>query len=120
MTRNVNPKWIWLDPARYPEYQTTFYHASSKKDGFSFAIADFRRQYAFDKRAVRLEMDVCGDTAFRLWVNDRYVGSGPVCVGGDYDGKVRIPPLEDGSNGATMPYVYTNRYFFIILFNRFF
>ena len=108
---NPHAKWIWLDPALYPQFQKTFCHASSgdKKD-CSFVIVDFKKTYPFAKKAVRLTMDVCADTAFRLWINDRYIGSGPVSAGGDYDGRLRTPPQGDGSGGAVMPYTYTNHY----------
>lgn len=77
-------KWIWLNQQDYPEIQTTFCTQFCDKDGYSYAVADFFRTYTFQKRVIKANITVSGDTKFRLWVNGDFAVTGPVCPGGDY------------------------------------
>lgn len=79
-----NAKWIWLGKAKHPDLQTappTYYCDRDGYDGY--CVAEFTRDYRFDLPAKKLNIDICADTSYRLWINGAYVGSGPVYSGGD-------------------------------------
>jgi len=98
LTENLmNEKWIWLDRSIYPQYQNTYYTTFADKTGFNFCVAEFKNKYKLAKKAVTANIEVCGDTKFRLWINKRYVGSGPVCPGGDYGNKLPMPNYYSSS-----------------------
>lgn len=52
-------------------------------------MAEFRRAFSLPAKGCRVKVDVCADTRFQLYVNDEFIGAGPLCPGGDYD--FRIP-----------------------------
>lgn len=66
---NPEAKWIWLD---------TKLHTDEK----AYCVAEISRAYRLMKNAVSLKIDVCADTAYKLWINGKYTGTGPV-FGGD-------------------------------------
>lgn len=77
-------KWIWLNETLHPDLQTspyTDYCDRSLYDGY--CVAEIARAYRLMKTAVRLKIDISADTVYRLWVNGKYVGAGPVYSGGD-------------------------------------
>lgn len=88
--------WIWLDKNTYPKEQKSFQTLFSKEKT-AFRIAEFTKKYKFTKKAVKAEIEVSGDTKFWLYLNNEFVGLGPVCHGGDY-------------GGCSMPYHYYNYY----------
>ena len=90
--------WIWVDDAVYPNEQTTFLCHASDRTNHNYAVAEFTHTFAYDKPVDSVRLTVCGDTSFRLWLNEQFVGAGPVCGGGDF--------LED----RPLPKVYHNTY----------
>ena len=83
-----NAKWIWLDPAVYPDCQTS---AISVFDGVNmnrkFSVAEFLKTAEFKKTVKTARIEVSGDVRFFLYVNNKFIGLGPVCPGGDYGAK---------------------------------
>lgn len=79
-------KWIWLPRERYPAYRTTVFHpfVADKEDEKTYTVADFRRTYTFDKKVRSARLRFSADTTFRLWLNDTFLSSGPVSIGGDF------------------------------------
>lgn len=66
-------KWIWLNGTEIPREE-------------DFYVAEFCRQYKFDKELRSVTLNVTADTFFHLWLNESTLGRGPHCPGGDYDG----------------------------------
>ncbi len=66
-------KWIWLNENDFFEY--------SSKD--NFCILEFRRQYIAEQDTP-LTIKVCASARYALFVNDKFVGRGPVSAGLDY------------------------------------
>lgn len=88
-------QWIWLPEDRYPDYQRCKYSFFSKKeentDGFfradaneGYCVAEFRREYKFDKKISLVKLRTSGDTYFDLSVNGCMTVTGPVTVEGDF------------------------------------
>ena len=80
--------WIWLDSERYPDSQTTFYsgfhRCNPQNDDGNYTVAEFTKQYCFQKRIISALLHFSADTEFRLYCNDQFIATGPVPVGGDY------------------------------------
>ena len=68
-------------------YQTMF----SDKTGFEFCAAEFKRNYKFDKKILKLKVEVCADTKYELNINGEPMGTGPICRGGDYGYEKSLP-----------------------------
>lgn len=81
---NLPEKWIWLPEKLYPEYQKCPYSAFDKKFDETYCVAEFKRNYSFDKRVVSAQLRFCGDTAFSLFLNDEILATGPATVEGDF------------------------------------
>ena len=91
-------KWIWLPAERYPENQTCELSFTRDTGSKSFCVAQFRRDYAFEKEISKVLLNTGGDTAFKLFLNGRHIENGPVCAGGDW--------IDIGK----LPFYYTQRY----------
>lgn len=77
-------KWIWLDGAVYPEYQLADYSGHFETRTHRYAVAEFSRRYAFEKKIVSAALRFSGDTKFQLFLNGECIATGPVSVGGDF------------------------------------
>ncbi len=82
-------KWIWLPADKYPKFQLTDYSAFENNHEESYCVAEFQKKYAFDQKVVRAHLRFCGDTEFRLCLNDKLLATGPVTVEGDFLGNNR-------------------------------
>ena len=90
--------WIWLREDLFPQLQNTFLCHASKKEGFTYGMAEFQKHITLKKPGRKAEIQVSGDTFFRFWLNGEFVGKGPVCGGGDF--------IDSG----TLPHYYANHY----------
>lgn len=83
---NMN-NWIWLSEKLYPNNQSTV--CTSFADGTSkiqsYCVAEFKKDYEADAEIKHLNIKISADTFFRLFINDEFIGEGPVCAGGDYE-----------------------------------
>ncbi len=77
-------KWIWLPKNLYPNHQQTAYSAFCADDGTPYAVAEFKKDYSFDEKIIKARLTFSADTLFVLYLNDKVLSTGPVCVGGDY------------------------------------
>lgn len=85
-------KWIWIDKETYPGYQEGYYTCfSDKKEEIPYFAAEFCRKYEFGEKVTEIRMDICADTKYHLYLNGEFVGTGPVCPGGDYGFDGRMP-----------------------------
>ncbi len=80
----MSDRWIWLPKSLYPDNQNTRFNALSGGPEDTFAVAAFRKEYRFDKKAASVRLRFSGDTLFRLWCGDEFIASGPPAVGGDF------------------------------------
>jgi len=85
-------KWIWLSEKEYPTSQTTAHSRFDGKSAGNYTVAEFKKKYCFDKKAVSVRLVFSGDTEFRLFCNNEFVATGPASVGGDFIGNERITP----------------------------
>ena len=83
--------WIWLNPEQYPALQTTRCTTFAAPKDAPFAMAEFRKEIMLRERPVRVTLTVSGDTKYWLWVEERFLGMGPVCAGGDYGNTQPMP-----------------------------
>ena len=83
--RNIE-KWIWLPAVQYPNNQTTVYSPYDKHADGNYTVADFKREYKFDKIIRSAKLRFSGDTEYQLFCNGEILATGPVSVGGDFLG----------------------------------
>ena len=84
-------KWIWLNKKDYPNIQrTTTWFAKDYAD-FSCRFAEFKKGFHFDKKIEKIVVEVSADVKYFLYVNDKYIGVGPVTPGGDYNSALPMP-----------------------------
>lgn len=79
-------KWIWLDEARYKDYRNTVFSGFSdkKEECGNYAVAEFFKEYKFEKEVDKINLFVSGDTEFCLYINGKAAITGPIPVGGDF------------------------------------
>ncbi len=91
-------KCIWLNKEKYCRYMKSYQTMFSDKTGFEFCIAEFERNYNFDKKVLKIKLEVCADTKYELRINGETVGTGPIYRGGDYGYE------------KSLPYTYSDEY----------
>ena len=61
--------WIWLPTDKYPDRQTCCYSdLESDKSGL-FTVAEFKKDYSFEKKIKSAKLRFSADTALQLYVN---------------------------------------------------
>ena len=86
--------WLWLDPVRHPDRVKAPCTEFQLKDDDLFTLAEFTKTVSLPRtgRPHRLTVDaIFADTKFRLTVNGRYIGTGPVAAGGDWGNTLPMP-----------------------------
>ncbi len=78
--------WIWLPASEYPDSQSTVFSALTETSGGNYSVAEFQKRYTFERPVRRARLRVSADTAFRLYLNDQAIVTGPPSVGGDFIG----------------------------------
>lgn len=85
---NNKEQWIWLDGNLYPENSTTVYSAFSAEDekqkNGNYCVAEFKKDFVFQKTVKSAKLCFSADTAFRLYLNGDFLATGPIPVGGDF------------------------------------
>ena len=76
--------WIWLDPELYPERQTARYTGVWAAECDDGTVVEFSREYILDKDIESLRVTYSSDATSQLYVNDSFIGTGPVNIGGDF------------------------------------
>ena len=92
-------EWIWLDEARYRQFQRAAYTAFC--DGQNFCVACFSRAFTAPEGCDGVRLWVGADTRYRLYVDGSVKMCGPACVGGDW-GRTRPLP-QRYMDGLTLP-----------------
>ena len=99
----MNGKWIWLPKDRYPEYQECDWNSFEHKEDHLFTVAEFEQKYEWNKKAVQVSVRFSGDTDVQLFCNHILIGTGPVCVGGDFIGNEGPRPEYYASEAVMNP-----------------
>ena len=76
--------WIWLDPALYPERQTARYTGVWEAECDNGTVVEFTREYDFGRDVESVRLIYSSDATSQLYINDRFIGTGPVNIGGDF------------------------------------
>lgn len=79
-------KWIWLPADKYPNYQTSKYSFFCEDVKETYSVAEFKKEYRFEKVVACVALRFCGDTEFQLFCNDKILATGPITVEGDFIG----------------------------------
>lgn len=95
--------WIWLPTSIYPDAQTTRFDALSENENFNFAVAEFKKSYAFEKPISSVTARFSADTEFQLFCNGNVIATGPSALGGDFLG-----------NGKAREWYYSNEFEFSV------
>lgn len=120
----MKEQWIWLNSEKYPERQTTVLSGFLGKKEGHYTVAEFVREYTFEKAIERVSVRVSADTEFRLTCNGDLLATGPANVGGDFMANEMLRPnyyatvLEYAPTGKTLAFfarvkmmpVYINEY----------
>ena len=78
--------WIWLPKYFYPKNQITKFDALSDKSNDTYVVAEFKKEYLFDKPINRVSVHFSADTEVQLFCNGKILATGPCAVGGDFFG----------------------------------
>lgn len=76
--------WIWLPADKYPDRQTCCYSDLTADKSGLFTVAEFKKEYNFNKKVARARLRFSADTALVLFINGKAVATGPVSPGGDF------------------------------------
>ena len=87
----MKQNWIWLDPVRYPDAQTTVINGWGDKKPSDYAVCEFVKEYTFTRKIDKVTLTYSGDTEFRLYCNGTFVATGPANPGGDFYISKEIP-----------------------------
>ena len=83
--------WIWFPKSFYPNNQITKFDALSDNSNETYVVAEFKKEYLFDKPINRVSVHFSADTEVQLFCNGKILATGPCAVGGDFlgNGKAR-------------------------------
>ena len=76
--------WIWLPEDKYPDRQTCCYNDLWNDHFGRYTVAEFKKEYRFDKTIKSAKLRFSGDTSFQLYINGCIHATGPASVGGDF------------------------------------
>ena len=86
MKQMQREKWIWLPEDRYPNSQTTIYSALTENVPGNYVVAEFSREFVFERKVTFARIRFSADTAVQLFLNGSIIATGPASVGGDFIG----------------------------------
>ncbi len=85
--------FVWLNKEIYPEFQNSFYTTFCEVHGYNFAVVAFKKTYKLKENTKSVKVNLFADNKYFLYVNGKYIGTGPVCPGGDY-GNIKPMPVQ--------------------------
>lgn len=109
----VPEQWIWLSKDVYSHRQVTKYSAFETREG-NFTVAEFKREYTFDKKIKKAELRFSGDTVFVLYVNEKFMATGPATPGGDFLGNEKARPNYYAFETIMEPDTYNLDFFAVV------
>lgn len=86
-----NAKTIWVSKEKYPDIQNSFETTNVSSDGYKFSVVEFKKTIEITKEIKEAYITIFADCKFRLSVNDKAIGMGPVCAGGDFSNPHSLP-----------------------------
>ncbi len=104
---HFSEKWIWLPRAKYPERQLSrVTNFRGNKPWYRYTVAEFKKEYKFEKKVDKLHLRFSGDAGFILYLNGELLATGPAGVGGDalrdisvrpnyYSTELEVSPMSD-------------------------
>ncbi len=96
-------KWIWLNREKYPELQLTKISGLNDEKEWPYTVAEFRKEYQFDKKIAQMKIRFSGDTEFRLYCDGEIIATGPISVGGDFLSNDKVRGAHYASSLTLMP-----------------
>ena len=60
-------KWIWLSEEKYPGRQKTRFNAFRNNAGNHYTVAEFKKEYFFDKTVTSASIRFSADTEVQLF-----------------------------------------------------
>ena len=82
--RMKKDNWIWLDGRIYPEGQHGPYTGNWDATCENGTVVEFSRRISTGKPIDRVDIRYSADALIQLWINGKFLGTGPVWVGGDF------------------------------------
>ena len=107
----MKEQWIWLPPSEYPDRQTTVLSGFLDKSEGNYTVAEFVREYTFERDVACVFLRVSADTEFRLTCNGDPVATGPANVGGDFMANEMLRPNYYATVAEYKPKGKTVRFF---------
>ena len=76
--------WIWIDPDRFPDRQTSRYTGVWGNTADNDTVVEFSKSVNVGGGISHIDLRYSADAAVQLWINGRFIGTGPVLIGGDF------------------------------------
>ncbi len=115
--RKNKADWIWLNNNKsLKEEHGPISVFSDNNEDYPYQVVEFRKKYDFSQLVKRVTVNICADVKFWLYVNDKYVGAGPVCSGGDFG--VIIPMPKQYYNTYEIDVGGTELNFYVMVQNK--
>lgn len=86
-----NAEAIWVSAEKYPDFKKSFETTNMSSDGYKFRVAEFKKKFVATKEIARAQIAIFADCKYRLTVNEKVIGMGPVCAGGDFSNPHSLP-----------------------------
>ena len=83
-----NKHFIWIENSAEQKCRRSVFDSSVPEN---FGVYSFKKKYQFNKPIENLNIDIFADTKYFLYINDKFIGIGPVCPGGDYGNALSMP-----------------------------
>ncbi len=77
-----NAKFIWTDNKKYISCRKTVF---DKSETANFRVCAFKKTFTFEEEIQTAVIKIFADTKYFLYINGSFIGTGPVCAGGDYE-----------------------------------
>lgn len=84
LQNNWVAQFVWLPKSIYPNHQKVNYTYFSDKTDCNYCLALFRKSFSISKNVVHAVLKTSACVKYRLYVNETFIGRGPIMLGGDY------------------------------------
>jgi len=101
-------KWIFLDPARYPDCQKCRVSFFAPPVNDRWTAAFFQKEFTLAAPNDSLTLLIAAECCYRFWIDGQYCGDGPAETGGDYNcqevlewafyDRIPLPELAQGKH----------------------
>lgn len=77
--------FFWLPKRKYPQLQETYQTVFCDKTGYHYTVALFRKIFSVQIPVKHMTLKVSASVKYRLYLNGKLLGRGPIIQGGDYN-----------------------------------